>query len=40
MRAETAGFAFEGVMRQSYLTVAGERVDLAVMSLLRPEWER
>ena len=37
---ETAGFAFEGVMRQSYLTVAGERVDLAIMSLLRPDWER
>jgi len=37
---ERAGFVAEGVMRQSYVTVAGERVDLAIMSLLRPEWER
>jgi len=37
---ERAGFVPEGVIRQSYVTVAGERVDLAIMSLLRPEWER
>ena len=36
---ERAGFVFEGVQRQSYVTTAGERTDLAIMSMLRPEWQ-
>jgi RimJ/RimL family protein N-acetyltransferase len=37
---ETCGFKREGVMREAYaMPESGERVDLALMSLLRPDWE-
>lgn len=36
---ERAGFVFEGIQRQSYITTAGERTDLAILSMLRPEWQ-
>ncbi len=36
---ERAGFVFEGVLRQSYIATTGKREDLAIMSMLRPEWE-
>ncbi len=36
---EKAGFVFEGVLRQSYIATTGRREDLAIMSMLRPEWE-
>lgn len=36
---EKAGFVFEGVLRQSYIATTGQREDLAIMSMLRPEWE-
>lgn len=38
---EQCGFQREGVMREAYaMPDDGTRVDLALMSLLRPEWER
>ncbi|MCB1444604.1 MAG: GNAT family N-acetyltransferase [Rhizobiaceae bacterium] len=38
---ERCGFRREGVMREAYaMPDDGGRVDLALMSLLRPEWER
>ena len=37
--AERLGFSREGVLRQSMI-VAGRPLDMAVFSLLRPEWER
>ncbi|MDB5551154.1 MAG: acetyltransferase family protein [Rhizobium sp.] len=36
---ESCGFQREGVMRQAYALPDGERIDLALMSILRPEWE-
>ena len=37
---EQCGFQREGVMREAYvMPTDGRRVDLALMSLLRPEWE-
>lgn len=37
---ERCGFRREGVMREAYaMPEDGRRVDLALMSLLRPEWE-
>ncbi len=36
---ESCGFRREGVMRQAYALPDGERIDLALMSILRPEWE-
>ena len=36
---ERAGFVFEGVLRQAYIATTGRRADLAIMSMLRPEWE-
>jgi diamine N-acetyltransferase len=36
---ESCGFQREGVMRQAYALPDGARVDLALMSILRPEWE-
>jgi len=35
---EANGFVREGIMRQAYQTPDGERVDLAMMSLIRPHW--
>lgn len=36
---ESCGFQREGVMRQAYALPDGTRIDLALMSLLRPDWE-
>ena len=36
---ESCGFRREGVMRQAYALPDGTRIDLALMSILRPEWE-
>jgi diamine N-acetyltransferase len=36
---ERCGFRREGVMREAYTLPDGTRIDLALMSLLRPEWE-
>jgi diamine N-acetyltransferase len=37
---ELCGFKREGIMREAYvMPVDGTRVDLALMSILRPEWE-
>ena len=36
---ESCGFQREGVMRQAYALPDSTRVDLALMSILRPEWE-
>jgi len=36
---ESCDFQHEGVMRQAYALSDGARVDLALMSILRPEWE-
>ena len=36
---ERNGFVGEGVFRQAYVMPDGARIDLAVMSLLRPEWQ-
>jgi RimJ/RimL family protein N-acetyltransferase len=33
------GFVEEGVMRGAYLAADGARVDLVLMSLLRPDWQ-
>ena len=35
---ESCGFQREGVMRQAYALPDGSRIDLALMSVLRPEW--
>ena len=35
---ERCGFQREGVMRQAYALPNGARIDLALMSILRPEW--
>ncbi|MBL0370711.1 GNAT family N-acetyltransferase [Rhizobium sp. KVB221] len=35
---EQSGFVREGVFRQAYELPDGSRTDLAVMSILRPEW--
>ena len=35
---ESCGFQREGVMRQAYALPDGARIDLALMSILRPEW--
>jgi diamine N-acetyltransferase len=35
---ESCGFQREGVMRQAYALPDGTRIDLALMSVLRPEW--
>jgi diamine N-acetyltransferase len=35
---ESCGFQQEGVMRQAYALPDGTRIDLALMSILRPEW--
>jgi RimJ/RimL family protein N-acetyltransferase len=36
---QSCGFQREGVMRQAYALPDGTRIDLALMSILRPEWE-
>jgi diamine N-acetyltransferase len=33
------GFSRDGMLRQAYLAPDGRRIDLALMALLRPEWE-
>lgn len=35
---EVNGFRREGISRQAYVLPDGSRVDLAVMSILKPEW--
>jgi RimJ/RimL family protein N-acetyltransferase len=35
---QSCGFQREGVMRQAYALPDGTRIDLALMSILRPEW--
>lgn len=35
---EQCGFRREGVFREAYVMPDGARIDLAVMSILRPEW--
>jgi RimJ/RimL family protein N-acetyltransferase len=36
---EQSGFVREGIFRQAYTMPNGDRTDLAVMSILRPEWQ-
>jgi len=36
---ETNGFQREGISRQAYILPDGSRADLAVMSILKPEWQ-
>lgn len=36
---EECGFTREGTFREAYVMPDGTRTDLAVMSILRPEWE-
>jgi RimJ/RimL family protein N-acetyltransferase len=36
---EVNGFQREGISREAYVLPDGSRIDLAVMSILRPEWQ-
>jgi RimJ/RimL family protein N-acetyltransferase len=36
---EVNGFRREGISRQAYMLPDGSRTDLAVMSILKPEWQ-
>jgi RimJ/RimL family protein N-acetyltransferase len=36
---EASGFRREGISRQAYILRDGTRTDLAVMSILKPEWQ-